>query len=46
MDFHVITPAEEVLVMETEDGRVVEVWPAPPSSLPPGAAPAQPAPGR
>ena len=36
MDFHVITPAEEALVMETEDGRVVEVWPAPTSSLPDG----------
>lgn len=44
MDYHVITPAEEALVMETEDGRVVEVWPAPPSSLPHNAAPAQPAP--
>jgi hypothetical protein len=46
MDFHVITPSEEQLVMATEDGRVVEVWPAPPSSLPNAAAPVQPAPGK
>ena len=46
MDFHVITPAEDALVMRTEDGRVVQVLPTPPSSLPGGAAPAQPTPGK
>lgn len=46
MDFHVITPAEEALVMRTEDGRVVLVLPTPPSSLPGGAAPTSPVPGR
>ena len=46
MNYHVITPAEEALVMETEDGRVVEVWPTPPSSLPPAAAPPSPVPDR
>jgi hypothetical protein len=45
MDFHVSTPVETELVMETENGRVVEVWPAPPSSLP-AAAPVPPAPGK
>lgn len=45
-DYHVITPAEEALVMETEDGRVVEVWPAPLSSLPSADAPPSPAPDR
>jgi hypothetical protein len=34
MDYHVSTPAETALVMQTEDGRVVQVLPAPPSSLP------------
>jgi hypothetical protein len=34
MDYHVITPFEEQLVMQTEGSQVVEVWPAPPSSLP------------
>lgn len=37
MDYHVITPAEAQLVMQTEDGRVVLVLPAPVSSLPSGA---------
>ena len=46
MDYHVSTPAETQLVMQTADGRVVEVWPAPASSLPSDAAPAHPAPGR
>lgn len=46
MDFHVITPAEEQLVMRTEDGRVVQVLPTPPSSLPPAAAPVPSTPGR
>lgn len=46
MDYHVSTPAETQLVMQTTDGRVVQVLPAPPSSLPGGAAPAQPGPGR
>jgi hypothetical protein len=45
MDFHVITPAGSALVMQTEEGRVVQVLPAPASSLP-VAAPAQPAPGK
>jgi hypothetical protein len=40
MDYHVITPAETQLVMQTEEGRVVQVLPAPPSSLP-GALPPQ-----
>jgi hypothetical protein len=39
MDFHVITPAEDQLVMRTQDGHVVLVLPAPQSSLPPAAAP-------
>jgi hypothetical protein len=34
MDYHVSTPAETQLVMQTEDGRVVQVLPAPTSSLP------------
>lgn len=45
MDFHVITPTEQQLVMQTtEGGYVHQVWPAPSSSLPqrdelrPGAA--------
>jgi hypothetical protein len=46
MDYHVITPAESQLVMQTADGRVVLVLPAPGSSLPAAAAPAEPAPGR
>ena len=46
MDYHVITPAESQLVMQTEDGRVVVVLPAPVSSLPIGAAPAPAAPGK
>lgn len=44
LDFHVITPLEQQLVMQTRDGRVVQVLPAPPSSLPVDAAPAPPAP--
>jgi hypothetical protein len=40
MDYHVITPTEQQLVMQTtEGGYVHQVWPAPPSSLPGGAAP-------
>jgi hypothetical protein len=46
MDYHVITPAEEALVMRTEEGRVVLVLPTPPSSLPDGAEQLSPAPGR
>ena len=46
MDYHVSTPTETQLVMQTADGRVVLVQPAPPSSLPSGAAPPPPAPGR
>lgn len=46
LDYHVITPSEEALVMRTEDGRVVLVLPTPPSSLPGGAALAQPEPGK
>ena len=46
MDYHVITPAESQLVMQTEDGRVVAVLPAPSSSLPSGAALDPAAPGR
>jgi hypothetical protein len=34
MDFHVITPAEAQLVMQTAAGHVVRVLPAPVSSLP------------
>jgi hypothetical protein len=34
MDFHILTPAGEQLVMRTEEGRVVLVLPAPPESLP------------
>jgi hypothetical protein len=34
MDFHVSTPVETELVMKTENGRVIEVWPAPLSSRP------------
>jgi len=45
MEFHVITPQEHGLVMQTEEGRVVEVWPAPASSLPVDAL-AQPAPDK
>jgi hypothetical protein len=41
MEFHVITPTEQQLIMRTtEGGGVHQVWPAPPSSLPGGAAPA------
>jgi hypothetical protein len=39
MDFHVITPTEEQLVMRTERGHVVLVLPAPQSSLPPSLLP-------
>ena len=46
MDYHVITPAGSQLVMQTEDGRVVAVLPAPASSLPGGAAPAPVVPGK
>lgn len=46
MDYHVITPAETQLVMQTEDGRVVHVLPAPMSSLPRAAAPVPAAPGK
>ena len=46
MDYHVITPAEEALVMRTEEGRVVLVLPTPPSSLPGVVVPTSPAPGR
>ena len=46
MDYHVITPVEEQLVMRTEDGRVVQVLPTPPSSLPGGVDPDQPEPGK
>ncbi|SDC68601.1 hypothetical protein SAMN05428966_102113 [Massilia sp. PDC64] len=45
MDYLVSTPAETQLVMQTVDGRVIAVWPAPPSSLPGVAAPVPPAPG-
>lgn len=45
MDFYVITPTEEQLVMRTVGGHVVLVLPAPLSSLPPAAAPAPPGPG-
>jgi hypothetical protein len=37
MDYHVSTPAETQLVIQTADGRVVMVLPAPSSSLPRGA---------
>lgn len=43
MDYHVITLAESQLVMQTADGRVVLVLPAPGSSLPGAAAPTEPA---
>lgn len=33
MEYHVSTPAETQLVMQTEEGRVVLVLPAPSSSL-------------
>ena len=46
MDYHVITPAETQLVMQTEDGRVVVVLPAPVSSLPRAAALVPAAPDR
>jgi hypothetical protein len=47
MDFHVITPTEQQLVMQTTDGGdVAQVLPAPVSSLPAGAAPAPAAPGK
>lgn len=46
MDFVVITPSGCYLLMETDGAEVVRVWPAPPDSLPPAVAPAQPAPGR
>jgi hypothetical protein len=40
MDFHVITPTEEKLVMQTtEGGYVHRVFSAPPSSLPPADRP-------
>lgn len=43
MDFHVITPSGVYLVMETWEGKVLEVWPTPADSLPAGAVPAPPA---
>jgi hypothetical protein len=47
MDFHVITATEQKLVMQTtEGGYLHRVFPAPPSSLPPAAALARPAPDR
>jgi hypothetical protein len=46
MEFVVITPRGCYLLMETDGGEVVQVWPAPPDSLPPAGAPAQPTPGR
>lgn len=46
MDYHVITPTESRIVMQTESGRVVRVLPAPPSSLPGGAVSVPPAPCR
>jgi hypothetical protein len=45
MDYHVSTPAETQLVMQTADGRVVLVLPAPVSSLPAGVT-RLPQPGR
>lgn len=39
MDFVVITPSGCYLLMETNDGEVLVVWPAPPDSLPGGGAP-------
>lgn len=45
MDFHVITPSEEQLVVRTEDGRVIQVRPAPLSSLP-GRVTPPPQPGQ
>jgi hypothetical protein len=38
MDFHVITAREQQLVMQTWNGQVVKVLPAPSSSLP-GSSP-------
>jgi hypothetical protein len=46
MDFHVITPREQQLVMQTCNGQVVKVLPAPPSSLPVDAAPVLPPQGK
>jgi len=46
MHYHVTTPAETQLAMQTEAGHVVRVLPAPPSSLPPAVAPAPSAPNR
>lgn len=46
MDFVVITPSGCYLLMETDDGEVIGVWPAPLDSLPPADAPASPAPDR
>ncbi len=43
LDFHVITAREQQLVMQTRDGQVVKVLPAPRSSLPVDGAPAPPA---
>jgi hypothetical protein len=37
MDFHVITPSGDYLVMETWNGKVIDVWPAPADSLPAAA---------
>lgn len=34
IDYHVSTPAETQLVMQTAAGRVVDVWPTPSSSVP------------
>jgi hypothetical protein len=34
MDFHVITPSGTYLVMEMEEGRVLQVWATPPDSRP------------
>lgn len=48
MDFRVIAPTEEALVMQTSEcGHVLQVLPAPASSLPvPAAAPARPVLGK
>jgi hypothetical protein len=34
MDFHVITSSGSYLVMATQNGQIIQVWPAPPESLP------------
>jgi hypothetical protein len=34
MDFHVITSSVSYLVMATQNGQIIQVWPAPAESLP------------